>query len=89
MRRAKKPRKQARNALNEKHAYFPRKTHKNTKNMRFPRENRGLLQNATPPTPPPPPQARGVLPAKTHGSLHGELAMFCVFFSHRVTLGSL
>jgi hypothetical protein len=85
MRSAEKPRKQARNALNEKHAYFPRKTHKNTKNMRFPRENRGLLQNATPPYPP---RQGGVLPAKTHGSLHGELAMFCVFFSHRVTLGS-
>jgi hypothetical protein len=40
------------NERNEKHAYCPRKTHKNTENMRKTREKQrflGVLQNATPP----------------------------------------
>lgn len=51
MRYAKKPTKIGKSERNEKHAYFPRKTHKNTENMRKTREKQRFLQNATlPPT---------------------------------------
>jgi hypothetical protein len=49
MRYAKKTRKIGKSERNEKHAYFPRKTHKNTENMRKTREKQRFLQNATPP----------------------------------------
>jgi hypothetical protein len=76
MRYAKKPTKIGKSERNEKHAYFPRKTHKNTENMRKTRENSGFCKMQHRPGW----WAGGrVLPAKSTGSLHGEQPQKNVF----------